>query len=358
VIVASYVGLALSFLTYWLISADAIAHAGSPQRIIVTLSLVAELFFAISAAMINGALDAWFVDELRLAGGPTGAELLPLFSAQRRWVGTFVVGAGVLSLWIASAGVTALPWLVAASIAALTALWVMLRLVEHRAPVVSHEPTHLRIWSRLKRALHVPDLRNALFVSSVLYTCWICFMYLLPVLLTEPEVVADAGLFEGVLKNYYWYYLAMGTSRFIGPYLSSALGPGATQLGRFRWWGVLNCGALAAAGLALVVGGALVPLALGLFWLTKVAEEAFKPVRSTYLNQLVTDSNDRAFVLSMATPFGAVIILLGTGVLAAAQYLFGALDEVRVSVPVLFAILGGLGVVVTLRLSRRTHQFQ
>ena len=95
------------------------------------------------------------------------------------------------------------------------------------------------------------------------------------------------------------------------------------------------------------------PLALVLFWVTKVAEEAFKPVRTTYLNYLVVDSADRAFVLSMATPFGAVIVLVGIGALATAQHFLRFLDEVRFSVPLLFVILGALSVVLTVRLSRR-----
>jgi MFS family permease len=383
VVSATFVGLALAFLTYWLVSAEAVGRFAAPQQAIVILSLVAELFFAISSAMFNGALDAWFVDELRLADGPTGGALLPLFARQRRWSGAFVVAGGVLSLWLASAvfrdaatpgtaglfTITALPWLVATGVALPTALWIKLRVVEHRAPVISHEPTHLRIWLRLRRTLQQRELRHALFISSVLYTCWMCFMYLLPVLMTEPRIVEEAGVFRGVLEDYYWYYLAMGTSRFLGPFLASAIGPHAHQIMRFRWWGLLNCGALAVAGLAVLVRGlgdagdrlssALVPLALVLFWVTKVAEEAFKPVRSTYLNHLVTDSGDRAFVLSLATPFGAVIILLGAGVLALAPHFLRFLSETRISVPLLFAILGTLGVAVTLQLSRKSlRQFQ
>ena len=97
----------------------------------------------------------------------------------------------------------------------------------------------------------------------------------------------------------------------------------------------------------------LVPLALLLFWVAKVAEEAFKPVRSTYLNCLVVDGSDRAFVLSMATPFGATIILVGIGLLAASQHFVESLNEVPFSVPLLFVILGTLGVVLTVKLSRR-----
>ena len=377
-VAATFVGLSLAFLVYWLVSAREIAGFASPQRIIVVLSLVAELFFAVSSALFNGALDAWFVDELRRANGPTGAALLPLFATQRRWAGGCLVAAGVLSLWIASAvfrdrapstgpsglaAITALPWLVAAAVTLLTALWVKLRLVEHRTPAASHEPAHRRIWLRLRRTLAQRELRNALLVSSVIYTCWVCFMYLLPVLMTEPRIVADAGVFRAVLADYYWYYLAMGTSRFIGPYLASAIRPAAGQILRFRWWGVLNCGALCVAGIAVLVRGlggagetaasALVPVALVLFWVTNVAQEAFKPVRSTYLNLLVVDSSDRAFVLSMATPFGAVIIVLGAGALAVAQHVLPFLSEIWISVPLLFAILGTLGVAVTLQLSRR-----
>ena len=378
VVSGTFVGLSLAFLTYWLISAEAVGRFAAPQQVIVILSLVAELFFAVSSAHFNGALDAWFVDELRLAGGPTGGALLPLFARQRRWSGAFLVAGGVLSLWLASAvfrdaaapataglfTITALPWLVAIGVTLPTALWIKLRVVEHRVPVVSHEPTHRRIWFRLRRTLQQRELRHALIISSVLYTCWMCFMYLLPVLMTEPRIVEEAGVFRGVLKDYYWYYLAMGTSRFLGPYLASAIRPYARQVMRFRWWGLLNCGALAVAGIAVLVRGlgdagdrvssAFIPIALVLFWVAKVSEEAFKPVRSTYLNHLVTDSDDRAFVLSLATPFGAVIILLGAGVLATAQHFLHFLSETRISVPLLFAILGTLGVVVTLQLSRRS----
>lgn len=382
VVGATFVGLALAFVTYWAISADAIAHAAAAQRLIVALSLVAELFFAVSAALFNGALDAWFVDELRHASGPTGAALLPWFATQRRWSGAALVAAGMLSLWIASAvfderapaagsagpmSVTALPWLAATAISMTMAIWVKLRVVEHRAPVADHAPAHWRIWGRLRRTFARRELRNALIVSSVLYTCWICFMYLLPVLLTEPRITADAGALRPVVRDYYWYYLAIGTTRFVGPVLSSALAPGASQIAKFRGWGMLNCGALALAGLAVVgrglgAGGAagalasgLVPLALVLFWVAKLAEEAFKPVRSTYLNHLIVDSTDRAFVLSMATPLGAVIILVGAGLLATAQHFLHFLREVWISVPLLFAILGALGIAVSLQLSRRAR---
>jgi hypothetical protein len=242
---------------------------------------------------------------------------------------------------------------------------VLLRLVEHHAPAPTGESSYQRIRLRLRRALGSRELRNALLITSVLYTCWICFMYLQPVLLTEKAVRAEAGILAGILNDYYWFYLAMGTSRFLGPYLSSRFQLGGDQIRQFRWWGVLNCGALALGGVVLLLRShdatgapgslnhAVVPVSLVLFWLAKVAEEAFKPVRSTYLNDLVVDGNDRAFVLSLATPFGAVIILVGIGLLAAAQSLVPALGEIPFSVPLLFAILGALGVVVTLRLSRR-----
>lgn len=383
VLVGAFGGLALSFLCYWGISAGAISgldHA-TQFTLVVALALVAEFCFSVSAALFNGALDAWFVDELRIAGGPDGGALLPLFSVQRRWFGVFMVIGGAIPLWIGKAviqpgapgvapegglmSLTAVPWLAAAGIAVVTALWVKLGMIERRPAVRGSEPTHRRIWLRLERALRVRPLRNALVISSVLYSAWICFAYLLPVLLTEPRIASEAGVLQVVLKNYYWYYLAMGTSRFIGPFLSSRLWRGDDQIRRFRGWGILNCGTLAFGGIALLVrsdgpGGlaagihtVLVPLALLAFWITKIAEEAFKPVRSTYLNHLVVDGGDRAFVLSMATPFGAVIILIGVGLLAAARRALAALDETRFSVPVLFAILGGLGVLLTVALSRR-----
>jgi MFS family permease len=384
VVVASFLGLTLAMLAYWSISAHMVASFDSAMelRIIVVLSLLAQFLFAISSALYTGALDAWFVDELRGSGGPHGADLLPLFSAQRRWFGVFMVTGGVLSLWIARAAFqggaqpadtsglaafTALPWLGAAVLTALTALWVSVRLIESRALPHSDEPSFQRIWRRLKRTLSSRELRNALLISSVLYTCWICFMYLLPVLLTEKQVVSEAGLLRLVLKDYYWYYLAMGTSRFIGPYLSSRVRLGGNQVVQFRSWGVLNCGALAVAGVALLlrtqgsdgtpgaVNAFLVPFALVLFWITKVAEEAFKPVRSTYLNYLVVDSGDRAFVLSLATPFGAIIILVGISLLIVAQRFFAFLDEVRFSVPLLFAILGSLGLALTINLARKNR---
>ena len=369
VIVGAFIGLCLAFVAYWIISADAIA--GLPQRTqlraVVILALIAELCFATASALFNGALDAWFVDELRLAQGPGGGALLPFFSAQKRWFGVFMVAGGAASLWLARAvlhggaptgaggltSVAALPWLGAIALTAATALWVKLRLTEHRAPVHDHEPAYRRIRLRLKRTLASRDLRHALLISSVLYTCWICFMYLLPVLLTEPTLTSAAGPFEAVLTDYYWFYLAMGSSRFLGPYLSGRIRLGGDPIVRFRWWGVLNAGALALAGIALLLDTAAVPAALVLFWLAKVAEEAFKPVRSTYLNYLVVDGADRAFVLSMATPFGAVIILIGVGLLAIAQRFVRALDEVPLSVPLLFAILGAAGALCTVGLSRR-----
>jgi MFS family permease len=381
VVGGAFLGVCVAALAYWGISADAIASLGRPTelRIIVLLALAAELCFAIAAALFNGALDAWFVDELRIADGPSGAALLGLFSVQRRWFGVFMVAGGVASLWIARAvvegggaaprdglwAITALPWIASAGISTVMAVWVKLRVAERRQPAPGGVPAHRRIWLRLRRTLSRRELRNALLITSALYTCWICFAYLLPVLLTEKQVVSEAGAFQVILKGYYWFYLAMGTSRFLGPYLSTRLHLGGDQISQFRWWGVLNCGALAVGGIAVLLrsqgadgssgelNGILVPLALVLFWAAKVAEEAFKPVRTTYLNHLVVDSDDRAFVLSMATPFGAVIVLVGIGALATAQHFLRFLDEVRFSVPLLFVILGALSVVLTVRLSRR-----
>jgi MFS family permease len=377
----AFLGVCAAALVYWAISADAIASLDGPTglRIIVVLALIAELCFAIAAALFNGTLDAWFVDELRLADGPAGVALLGLFSVQRRWFGVFMVVGGVASLWIARTvvegggvaprdglwAITALPWIASAGISVAMALWVKLRVGERRPPARGDEPAHRRIWLRLRRTLSLRELRNALFITSALYTCWICFAYLLPVLLTDRQVVSEAGAFQSILKGYYWFYLAMGTSRFIGPFLSARFHLGSDQISRFRWWGVLNCGALAVGGIAILLRsqGAdgssgelntlLVPLALVVFWAAKIAEEAFKPVRTTYLNHLVVDSADRAFVLSMATPFGAVIVLVGIGALATAQHFLRFLEEVRFSVPLLFAILGALSVALTVRLSRR-----
>lgn len=384
VITGTFLGLSFAFLAYWSISAGAISDFDSAAqlRVIVLLSLVAEFFFAISSALFTGALDAWFVDELRIAKGPEGAALLPLFSVQRRWIGVSLVTGGGFSLWIARAvvdghtpsgptggltAITALPWLAAAGLTAATALGVKLLLVERRPTAHGDEPSYRRIWLRLRRTLSVRELRNALLISSVLYTCWICFMYLLPVLLTEEQITSEMGLLQTVVKDYYWFYLAMGTSRFLGPYLSNRFRLGNNQALQFRWWGVLNCGALAVAGLALLlrshgsdgspggINAILAPLALVLFWVAKLAEEAFKPVRSTYLNYLVADGSDRAFVLSMATPFGAAIILVGISLLAVSQHFLESLNEVRLSVPLLFFILGALGVLFTINLSSRAH---
>jgi hypothetical protein len=372
VIAGSFVGVSVAAVIYWAISADAIAHLarGTEQRAIVALALAAELCFAMAAALFNGALDAWFVDELRLANGPSGAALAGLFSVQRRWFGAFMVVGGVASLWIARtvveggraaarAGVwtiPALPWAASAALSTALALWVVLRVAERRPPARGDAPAHVRIWQRLRRTLALRELRNALFITSALYTCWICFAYLLPILVTEPQVVAEAGVFQTVVKGYYWFYLAMGACRFIGPYLSARFRLGHDQISQFRWWGVLNCSALAVGGIAVLLrgDGVLVPFALLAFWIAKTAEEAFKPVRTTYLNQLVVDGADRAFVLSMATPFGAVIVLAGIGVLAAARHFLGFLDEVRFSVPLLFAVLGALSVALTVWLARRS----
>jgi hypothetical protein len=387
-VVSTYLGVCLAFLAYWMISSDFISSLGSASevRVIVALSLAAEVFYAVASALFNGALDAWFVDELRLVKGPQGPDLLPFFAKQRRMSGIFMVGGGVLALWFAdttfhvtdaehaaaaaaAVGATvsdglfspaALPWLVTAAITSGTALWLSFTMREHRVPEPGSEPTHLRIWMRLQRTFRVRELRNALLVSSVLYTCWICFMFLLPVLLTERSVAAQAGPLQSVLKHYYWFYLAMGTARFLGPYLSGRMWMAAGPMAKFRSWGVINCGALALAGLVLLsrawegasVNAVLVPLAIVLFWVAKLGEEAFKPVRSTYLNCLVVDGTDRAFVLSMATPFGAIIIVLGVGLLAAAQQLVPGLSDVAMSVPLLFAILGLLGVGMTIKLSR------
>ncbi len=380
VLAGTFLGLSLAFLTYWSISAAAITELSpaAELRIVIALALAAEFLFSVSSALFTGALDAWFVDELRIAGGPEAGALLPLFALQRRWFGVFMVTGGVVSLWIGRSviqgepttgglfAIPALPWLAAAGLTAITALWIQLAMSERRTAAPGNEPSYRRIWLRLRRALSLRDLRNALLISSVLYTCWICFMYLLPVLLTEKQVRSEAGPLRAVLDDYYWFYLAMGTSRFIGPFLSTRFRLGGNQIRQFRWWGVLNCGALAIGGSALLwraldvahPGGpmALVPLALVAFWVAKVAEEAFKPVRSTYLNHLVVDSADRAFVLSIATPFGAVIILVGIGLLAAAQHVVRALDEMQFSVPLLFVILGALGVAVTVNRSRGSRR--
>lgn len=384
-VVSTYFGVGLAFLAYWVISSDAVSDldASTEVRVIVALSLAAEVFYAVASALFNGALDAWFVDELKLAKGPQGAALLPFFAAQRRISGVFMVGGGVLALWFADTtfhagdakhavaavaapindglfSPAALPWLLTTAVVAAMAVWLGFSMQEHRVPERGTEPSHLRIWKRLRRTLRVRELRNALLVSSVLYTCWICFMFLLPVLLTEKSVASQAGPLQLVLKHYYWFYLAMGTTRFLGPYLSGRLWSASGPMEKFRAWGVINCGALALAGAVLLsrawepasVTAILVPVAVALFWVAKLGEEAFKPVRSTYLNCLVTDGSDRAFVLSMATPFGAVIIVVGVALLAGAQQLFHALDDVALSVPLLFAILGTLGVGMTIKLSR------
>lgn len=380
VVVGSFLGFTGAFVCYWLISADAITHLPDPlqYRVLISSALLAELLFAASAALFNGALEAWFVDELNHENGPQGAALLPFFSSQRRWVGVFMIVGGIIPLWLtsdvlsgrAAAGsglgsMIALPWLAVGALTAVAAMWSNRRLVEHQQPASVSEPTHKRILVRLQRVFRIHELRNALFISSVIYTCWICFMYLLPVLLTEQQIIAEAGMFKGVLKSYYWYYLSIGASRFIGPFLAHRIRLGSAQSAQFRWWGVLNCGALMAAGFALLLRRYslpgistglcefLVPLALILFWITKVAEEAFKPVRSTYLNHLIKDGSDRAFILSLATPFGAVIILVGTGLLIVLQRFLQSFNETQFSISLLFVILGALGSILTVQLSRQ-----
>jgi len=374
IIASAFLAQAVAFLVYWSLSIHNVLHVltGSERRAIVALACGAEFAFAMSAALFNGALDAWFVDELLIVNGPKADALQPFFSIQRRWFGGFMLLGGTTSLLVAKVAFghavpehrRASPWLIATVLALLMGLYVASYLNEHRQKSDNSEPAARRIWSRFGRTMRVPNLRRSLLICSALYTCWICFLYLVPVLLSEEDIVRHAGPFRFIVVNYTCYYVIVGLGRFLGPYLSNRFRLGRDVATQFRNWGTLNCTILGVAGTLFYLNSPvcsfapqsvreyLVPLALILLIATKVSEEAFKPVRATYLNSLIPDSTDRAFVLSMATPFGAIVVVLGIVVLTVSTRLFEASREALVSIPALFVFLGLIGISSIAWLSR------
>jgi MFS family permease len=376
IVILAFAGQALAFLAYWSASASP-THSFGPRaqsHLVTTLGIVGELAFAAAAALFNGSLDAWFVDELRLAGWPPGESLQPFFSTQRKYFGGSMLIGGMASLGLASSASvsgdldsmlsrTAAPWALAAAIAVIACILCRWRLAESFRPLQTATPTVQRLRGRLKRTIGSRSLRAALIASSVLYTGWICFLYLAPVLLTEPSLMTESGPFEQLLRNYYWFYLAVGACRLVGPAISNRFRLGGSAALQFRRWGLVNGSACALAGgllllrapvfgLPSTVRVVLVPVAIASFLIAKLAEEAFKPVRTTYLNDLLPDGEDRAFVLSMTTPLGALVILLGAAVLAASGHGWKTLQSISFALPVLFVFIGLLGMLSIMLLLR------
>ena len=355
--VVAFLGMAVAFILYWLSSVTAsIPPDMNPRGLVTTIIAVsAELSASLALAFFSGALEAWFVDELHVTGVSAKADLQPCFSVKTQVMGGAMVAGGTLSLLLGKTAlatpqpdltigsIASLPWPLAAGLMSLAALFALVSMVETETHGVINRPAFqpTRIFYRIAELGQRREMMLILLVSSLLYACQVSFAQVLGVVLTDQYLAqrAENSIVNWLQAHYWVYWLVLGSSRMIGPYLSNVrrgrLSPNRAVT--FGYWGKLNCLFIALGAIGVLLG-VLTPMRIGIFlaWplfvVAKIFEEAFKPVRETYLNELILDRTNRAFTLSMSIPFGSLLVaLVIISLLTTRALVPGIYDQIAVS---------------------------
>jgi hypothetical protein len=132
-----------------------------------------------------------------------------------------------------------------------------------------------------------------------------------PLLLNDASLAhSENSAHRWIGENYWAFYLAIGSSRLLGPLLSELIRFQNARLGRaFSLWSSLVCLSLFLTAVAyLVLPSGFLDGALVLLLAARIFAEAFKPVQAAYLNELILLRSMRAFTLSLATTLGSLVV--------------------------------------------------
>jgi len=329
-VVIAFAFCTIAFVLYAAISINVVkAHLWS----VVLVAIVAELVIAVGLAFHSGSLDSWVVEQIYQAESTRDVETEPVFAIANI---VFAVGltlggmTGAFALPKSGVPPALWPWFLSAFLSILTILV---------AAVIMHDPRPGGKRSA-SRALSLTQvvfesfrkvmlLRHAsrqiwtgILITSTNYVIGIVFIYF--AFLTAKNLLP---------KNIDLAWLSLAPfflllPRLLGPWLSMKVTAGATphEEARYRALMTRGCFALGVSCLALgasvwAIGspeGERVPeTTIGLYviagvsaFLTSMLLQMIKPIATSYLNHYIVDNSDRAFLNSMATPFGGAVVAL------------------------------------------------
>ncbi|HEX6704921.1 MAG TPA: hypothetical protein VF169_09195 [Albitalea sp.] len=342
-VVIAFLLIATSFLIY---ASASFSSAEQEAGLVQAIAIGAELVLAIGLAFHSGSLDAWVVERVYEGEGSRDVCMEPVFARAGQFftagltiggvIGSFAVAQTPESMSASQRIVWIWPWLISAAIMLLTMLIsaaVMYVRPNLRAPDWSTPTSPIAFatdaFDRVLKLARAPTrLQQAIVVMSSMYAIGIMFIYF-STLLAE-QILKQSG-------HPGWLYALPGlllAPRLAGPQaailLTRGTDPGdqAAHARMLRNVGVLASVSAVALGyfasrlLSVASSPLEEPWTLGMGCLAFVSTSFFhhmsKPITSAYLNYNIEDDADRAFVNSMGTPAGGLLVaVIAVGLMVA-----------------------------------------
>jgi MFS family permease len=371
-ITIAYILIALSMFLYSTIGYLSKKFGGVA---VIIGAIVAELFLAIGLAFHAGAADAWLAENCdEDVAHPAALELIFARGAQA-FVLCLAIGGAISSIGVAGpSSFSSEPWVIAAILACLGAIYSEVKIKEPvSAPISSAPNSNENSYRELLTKLFASsDMRRLLILASSNYVMGVFFSYFAPMiffLILKPTIGKALALAS--------FPIMLLFPRLLGPLFATYwrkqfdLTPATfSDSDALRYRQILRR-ILSLSAILMAVFGIISILIIAIpssvnHWSTSVITvvvllsaaflgQASKPIQKAFVNHLVLDNSYRAFAISMTVPFGALIVafiaLLLIGVDKNHQTNANATP---LQIGVIFIICGVSSLIAVLRSTRET----
>lgn len=326
---------------------------------VIVIAIVAEFCLAVGLSFQSGSMDAWIVDRLSSAEGDETVVLERIFARGNQIFTVGLTGGSVLALlavtYLGSSQVASkwsdgqplslcYPWLVTIFLSFLAAVIAHSKMVEDISSFVARASDQAGrkgegflsgVFSRFVTVVKSQSMRAMMIVTAGRYLMAMIFLYFGPLLLSQQFQSASNGVHMSLLP---WMPFLLFFARVGGPELAlrlvsqsksnAALWAGLSTLrlcGIFAGIAILLLGLLATASESNYLPNdttALIPFVICIF-LANVFLQACRALQPAYVNRVVDDPSDRAFINSMAVPLGAMLVVVFAIVMVLLRYVYG-----------------------------------
>lgn len=271
------------------------------------ICIVAELFAALGAALHSGAMEAWIVDSMRIAGHRGG--LRTLFRREHYVSQVGIVGGSLLGAYIAQYDLS-LPWLVAGVSMILVGIFASYAMQE--TPITARKTlSGFASIGLITRDSITYGVRHKGVLYIILFgsVCALCVQTMN--MQWQIRFMQD---FSFNPRHLGWTFVGISLFIMIGNRLSTKL---SSRFGKGRRAIVLSqcftAGGIIAAGWFTSVAPVLIA-----FYVHEMGRGMFAPLKRAYMNERIPSAT-RATILSfdsMVAHSGAFLGLLGSGLIA------------------------------------------
>lgn len=295
---------------------------------VVVFAILAEFVLAFGLAFHSGSLDSWVVEQVYYAESSKEVKTEPIFGIAGILFALSLTLGGITGAFaVPNTGSEAAlwPWFLSAFLSLLTIFIVAITMhdprpieVESTAP----QATFLNIATEaLQRTLQIrhasAPVLTAILVTSTNYIVGIVLIYF--------SLIAAKQLISGRI-DLGWLSLVpiiLVVPRIVGPWIAIQITARYSPREEQRY-ASLMAGCCIALGVSAILFGSAIwsdgernsteyyafALAIGAALFTGIFHHMLKPITMAYLNYHIDDDSERAFLNSMATPFGAMIVAL------------------------------------------------